>query len=47
MVAGTAVGPYLFSISLDSTGSYAGAAIISLVIVAVLIVGALFANRPE
>jgi len=47
MVAGTAVGPYLFSLSLDSTGSYAGAAIISLVIVAVLMVGALFANRPE
>ncbi|MFW6181009.1 MAG: MFS transporter [Spirochaetota bacterium] len=47
LVAGTAVGPYLFSLSLDLTGSYAPAALAVLVVVAVLMIGALRANRPE
>mgnify|MGYP005840260307 CR=1 FL=1 len=47
LVAGSAVGPYLFSLSLDRTGSYAGAALITLVIGVVLMIVSLKANRPE
>ncbi len=46
-VSGTAVGPYLFSLSLDTTGSYAGAALISCIVIAVLVLGAFRANKPE
>ncbi|MFW6138074.1 MAG: MFS transporter [Spirochaetota bacterium] len=47
LVAGTAVGPFLFSLSLERTGSYAWAALAVLVVVAILMIGALKANRPE
>ena len=46
-VSGTAVGPFLFSLSLDATGSYAGAAIVLLVIISALLIGSLRADRPE
>ena len=45
-VAGSAVGPYFFSLSLDLTGTYASAALITLVSGGVLALGALFVRRP-
>jgi cyanate permease len=46
-VAGSAVGPYLFSLSLDITGSYSAIAIVSLGITAALFIASLKADRPE
>jgi sugar phosphate permease len=46
-VGGSAVGPYLFSLSLDWAGSYASAALISLVVVGVLFIASFKAERPE
>ncbi|MCF7915958.1 MAG: MFS transporter [Spirochaetaceae bacterium] len=45
-VAGSAVGPYFFSLSLDLTGTYASAALITLVSGGLLALGALFVRRP-
>ena len=45
-VAGSAVGPYFFSLSLDLTGSYALAALITLISGGLLATGALFVHRP-
>ncbi len=46
MVGGSAVGPYLFSLSLRYTGSYAGAGYISFGAAVLLLVLALRAERP-
>jgi MFS family permease len=46
MVGGSAVGPYLFSLSLRYTGSYAGAGYISLGAAALLLALSLRAERP-
>lgn len=46
-VAASAVGPYLFSLSLDLTGSYRGAAVVALVCCCVIFVGSLMAERPK
>jgi sugar phosphate permease len=46
-VAGSAVGPYLYSLSLDLTGSYAVAAGICAAIAAALLIGSLFVRRPS
>jgi len=45
-VAGSAVGPYLFSLSLDSFGSYGAVSLITGIIAAVILVFTPFANRP-
>lgn len=45
-VAGSAVGPYLFSVSDSATGSYAPAGIACLAVGVVLFIGAVRANRP-
>lgn len=45
-VAGSAVGPYLFSLSLDVAGSYALISIICLCITAALLIASLKADRP-
>lgn len=45
-VAGSAVGPYFFSLSLDLTGTYALSALVTLICGAALTVGALFVRRP-
>ncbi len=45
-VAGSAIGPYFFSLSLDITGSYSFAAFITLIIGAILSVGTFFVRRP-
>jgi MFS transporter, OFA family, oxalate/formate antiporter len=45
-VAGSAVGPYFFSLSLDFTGSYALSALVALICGAALTIGALFVRRP-
>ncbi|MFW5689738.1 MAG: MFS transporter [bacterium] len=45
-VAGSAVGPYLFSFGRDLTGSYAAPAIVCGVVTAVLFVGSFSANKP-
>ena len=46
IVGGSAVGPYLFSLSLEYSGSYAGAGLFCLVMLAVLLVLALKADKP-
>ncbi len=46
-VAGSAVGPYLFSLSLDLTGSYAGAAWACLCVAVSLLLLSFRANRPS
>jgi len=46
IVGGSAVGPYLFSLSLEYTGSYAGAGLLCLGVVAVLLLLALKADKP-
>ena len=46
-VAGSAAGPYLFSLSLDIAGSYAFIGMISLGIIGALFVAAFKADRPE
>ncbi|MFP4212173.1 MAG: MFS transporter [Alkalispirochaeta sp.] len=46
-VAGSAIGPYLFSLSLDTFGRYAPASIVSAILVVAVLVLAPFANRPE
>ena len=46
IVAGSAVGPYLFSLSHDGTGTYTLAAAVSLGILFVLFIGAWKAERP-
>ena len=46
-VAGSAVGPYLFSLSLDIAGSYALISIICLCITAALFLAAFKADRPD
>jgi len=45
-VAGSAVGPYLFSLSLDVTGAYSAAAWVCVAVAVVLVVGAVFVKRP-
>ncbi|MFW6208946.1 MAG: MFS transporter [Spirochaetota bacterium] len=45
-VAGSAVGPYFFSLSLDLTGTYALAALLTLISGTVLAIGAFFVRRP-
>ncbi len=45
-VAGSAVGPYLFSLSLDLFGGYSAAAIICILIAVGLLVGSPFVRRP-
>jgi predicted MFS family arabinose efflux permease len=47
IVSGSAIGPYLFSLSLEWSGSYAGACIIIGAVIVVLFFAALKANRPE
>jgi len=46
IVAGSAVGPYLFSLAFDATGTYIIAAIIAFIIVTVLFIGTWKAERP-
>lgn len=46
-VAGSAVGPYLFSLSLDITGSYAFIGIAALGIIGALFITSFKADRPE
>lgn len=46
-VAGSAVGPYLFSFARDLTGGYQAAALICAVIGVVLSIGAFFAEKPR
>ena len=46
-VGGSAAGPYLFSLSLDLTGGYAAAAIVSMVLVALLFVLMLRVDQPH
>jgi MFS family permease len=46
-VAGSAVGPYLYSLSLDLTGSYAAAAGLFGACAALLLAGSFFVRRPE
>lgn len=45
-VAGSAVGPYLFSLALDTFGGYGAASLITALIAVVILVFAPFANRP-
>ncbi len=45
-VAGSAVGPYLFSLALDTFGGYGAASLITATITVVFLVFAPFANRP-
>jgi MFS transporter, OFA family, oxalate/formate antiporter len=47
LVAGSAVGPYAFSLSFTWTGGYAGAAVVCLVVSLVLMVFAFWADRPR
>ena len=47
LVAGSAAGPYLFSLSLDLSGKYVTAAIFSLAVLVVLLAGAWKANQPK
>ena len=46
IVAGSAVGPYFFSLIFDLTGSYSAASIICLAIMLVLLVFSFFVRRP-
>lgn len=46
-VAGSAVGPYIFSLSLDLFGSYESAAFLILAVNIVLLFGSLWTKRPE
>jgi MFS family permease len=46
-VAGSAAGPYLFSLARDFTGAYREAALLCLLICAVLFVGAWWTERPR
>ena len=46
-VAGSAIGPYLFSLSLDLSGSYQLAGGFFLAFAVVLFIGALFVKRPQ
>ncbi|HDQ13553.1 MAG TPA: MFS transporter, partial [Sediminispirochaeta sp.] len=46
-VGGSALGPFLFSLSLDLLGSYSGAAIVCIVIAGVLLAVSAFVRRPE
>jgi hypothetical protein len=46
-VAGSALGPYLFSLSLDVFGGYGAASIITLGVALGIVAAAPFANRPE
>jgi len=46
-VAGSAVGPFLFSLSLDLAGSYAFISLLSLGIIGALFIGSLKADRPK
>ncbi|HUX22446.1 MAG TPA: MFS transporter, partial [Spirochaetia bacterium] len=45
-VAGSAAGPYLFSVAFSTTGSYAPAGLVCLVASALLLAGSLKADRP-
>ena len=45
-VAGSAIGPYMFSLAFSISGSYAPAGLICLVLAALLFVGAVRADRP-
>jgi MFS transporter, OFA family, oxalate/formate antiporter len=47
MVFGSAIGPWVFSLSLDATGSYRSSALICLAVVVALFVGAFRANSPQ
>jgi len=47
IVAGSAVGPYIYSLSLDFAGSYTVAALISIAIVGTLFIAAFRADRPD
>jgi cyanate permease len=47
LVAGSAVGPYAFSLSFSWTGGYAAAAVVCLVAALVLMIFAFWANRPR
>ena len=47
MVFGSAIGPWLFSLSLDATGSYRCSSLICFAIVAALFVGAFRADNPQ
>ena len=46
-VAGSAIGPYLFSLSSDFSGSYTLAAVIGFIICTLLLVGAVFMEQPK
>lgn len=46
-VAGSAVGPYVFSLAYGRAGSYTAAAVVSLFILGALFIGAWKAERPE
>lgn len=46
LVAGSAVGPYLFSLIFDTSGTYMYAALGSLVVVSLLLIGSFKANQP-
>jgi cyanate permease len=46
-VAGSAVGPYVFSLSLDLAGSYGFSAAVFFAVSVLLFVGSFFAKRPE
>ena len=45
-VAGSAIGPYLFGLSLDVTGGYRGAGIVCLAAAGLLLIGATKADQP-
>ncbi len=47
IIAGSALGPFLFSLSLSYTGSYAGAGYLCLAVMAVLLILSLRADRPD
>lgn len=47
MVAGSAVGPYLFSLFSSLTGSFSGASLVCLAMAALLLVMSFFVRRPR
>jgi cyanate permease len=47
VVAGSALGPYVFNLCFDLFGGYRGAAVLTAGLVLVLLVGVPFANRPQ
>jgi len=46
-VAGSAVGPYLFSLALDSFGGYGAASLVTGTVTIMILAFTPFANRPE